>query len=171
MGPMKDPNLTTLRYKFFNPNPRGARVNDCVKRAIVVVTDKDYHEVEVEMNRLKVRKNEPYNYHHNYINYIERHLKLAWLNVNPDYGKPRWHVSTVGEALEGFEHLRFILRVSKHLIGVKNHTILDTFDGRLRDKAIYKIWVSGANEKELSILQKRLKGGGNRFVINQFNKY
>ena len=40
-------------YKYYNPHPKGLSVDDCVKRAIVVVTGMDYSKVQRELNEYK----------------------------------------------------------------------------------------------------------------------
>ena len=40
-------------YKFLNLHPQGKLVGDCAKRAIAAVENRDYMEVQRELNRLK----------------------------------------------------------------------------------------------------------------------
>ena len=40
-------------YKYYNPHPKGLSTDDCVKRAIVVVTGMDYAKVQRELNEYK----------------------------------------------------------------------------------------------------------------------
>lgn len=40
-------------YRFLNLHPKGKRVGDCVKRAIAGAENRDYMEVQRELNRLK----------------------------------------------------------------------------------------------------------------------
>ena len=40
-------------YKYYNPHPKGLSTDDCVKRAIVVVTGKDYSRIQRELNEYK----------------------------------------------------------------------------------------------------------------------
>lgn len=40
-------------YQYYNPHPRGLSTDDCVKRAIVVVTGMDYSKVQRELNEYK----------------------------------------------------------------------------------------------------------------------
>ena len=40
-------------YKYYNPHPKGLSTDDCVKRAIVVVTGMDYSKVQRELNGYK----------------------------------------------------------------------------------------------------------------------
>ena len=41
-------------YKYYNPHPKGLSTEDCVKRAIVVVTGLDYSKVQRELNEYKM---------------------------------------------------------------------------------------------------------------------
>ena len=40
-------------YKYYNPHPKGLSTDDCVKRALVVVTGRDYVTVQRELNEYK----------------------------------------------------------------------------------------------------------------------
>ncbi len=40
-------------YKYYNPHPKGLSTDDCVKRAIVVVTGMDYSKVQSDLNEYK----------------------------------------------------------------------------------------------------------------------
>ena len=40
-------------YRYYNPHPKGLLTDDCVKRAIVVVTGKSYEAVQRELNAYK----------------------------------------------------------------------------------------------------------------------
>ena len=40
-------------YKYYNPHPKGLSTDDCVKRAIVVVTGMDYSRIQRELNEYK----------------------------------------------------------------------------------------------------------------------
>lgn len=154
--------MCALDYKFFNPNPRGKIVGDCVKRAIVVATGKDYKDVELEMNRTKKVKSEPYNSKVNYVNYLENVLGLKPIKMTIKPCNKRWHVSTIDDVMKDFPKMSYIMCVSKHLIGVKNRTIYDLGDDRIRDKGIYKIWLVNATPNEWRTIQFLLGDGDDR---------
>ena len=151
-----------LGYGYFNPNPRGSITGDCVKRAIVVATGKDYHELEVMMNRTKVKKSEPYNYKPNYENTIKL-LGGTKIKMSVPKGTNRWHVTTIGKVMNKYPHVNYVLAVSKHLIGVRDKTIYDLYDDRPRDKGIYIMYIFGATAKEARDIQLACsKGNGER---------
>lgn len=147
-----------LGYCFFNPNPRGCRTGDCVKRSIVVASGMDYKELELMMNRTKVVKKQPYNYKKNYENTIKL-LGGTKIKMSVPAGTNRWHVTTIGKVMNKYPHVSYVLQVSKHLIGVRNNTIFDLYDDRDYDKGIYMMFIFGANSREISEIQYKCSQG------------
>ena len=155
------PTADMLGFCFFNPNIRGARTGDCVKRAIAVAANIDYAELELFMNRNKVNKKEPYNYQPNYEHVIDL-LGGKKIKMQVPAGKDRWHVNTIRRVMGNYPHLSYVLQVSKHLIGVRDETIFDLADDRSRNKGIYKMFVFGATEEELNAIQLACSAGAKR---------
>ena len=153
-----------LDYEYYNPNPRGKIVGDCVKRAIVVASGIDYCDLELFMRRNKVDKSQPFNFKDNYERVIDL-LGGKKINMNVPAGRDRWHVNTINSIMCSYPHISYVLRVSKHLIGVKDMTIYDTFDDRLRDKGIYVMWIFNATEEETKEIQERCSEGNRRRFI------
>lgn len=158
-------------YEYFNPNPRGAMTGDCVKRAIVVASGMDYHELEVDMNRKKKFPNQPYNYRGNYDPYVKKELGFVKIGYTTKRGDSSWHVSTIDRVLGDYPHLRFMLRVSKHLIGIKNNTIYDLYDDCYRDKMIFNVYIAGATKEEVETIKYRLNNDYRPYVHNEFTMY
>lgn len=155
-----------LNYCYYNPNIRGAITGDCVKRAIVVAADIDYRELELMMRRNKVNKERPFNDIANYEHIIDM-LGGKTVKMKTPAMMDTWHVNTIDKVMHAYPHVSFILRVSHHLIGVKDGTIYDLFDDRPRDKSIYKMWIFGATEEEHKQIQEQCsKGPGwGRFTL------
>lgn len=153
-------------YCYFNPNPRGAETGDCVKRAIVVATGKDYKELELDMNRNKRVKSERYNYRTNYTHYIEDILHGKYINMSVPKGRAKWHVNTIKKIIGEYPDLTAILVVSHHLIGIRDNTIFDLFDDRPRDKGIYKMYLFGVTDLEAAKIQSLVsEGDTKRFTL------
>lgn len=155
-----EPNRELPGYCFFNPNPRGCRTGDCVKRAIVVATGKDYKELELFMNRNKVVK-DAYNNQKNYEHVIDL-LGGKKIKMSVPAGKDRWHVTDVGHFLKDHPNITAVLQVSKHLIGVRNNIIYDLYDDRRNDKGIYKMFLFGATDEEINQIQAEASLGKTR---------
>ena len=153
-----EPDDHTLGFRYFNPNPRGSITGDCVKRAIVVATGKDYHELELFMNRNKIDKKRPYNFKENFEHSIEL-LGGVKISMAVPAGSRRWHVNSINKVMSDYPHINYCMRVSKHLIGVRNQFIFDLFDDRIRDKGIYNLFIFGATPEEAAEIQARCAQG------------
>lgn len=153
-----EPDGCTLGFSYFNPNPRGSITGDCVKRAIVVATGKDYHELELFMNRNKVRKDLAYNFKENFEHSIEL-LGGVKLSMTVPAGTRRWHVNSINKVMSDYPHINYCMRVNKHLIGVRGQTIFDLFDDRVRDKGIHNLFIFGATPEEAAEIQARCAQG------------
>lgn len=147
-----------LNFELYNPNCRGKITGDCCKRAIQVATEMDYHELEVFMNRNKVVKSQPYNYGKNYEHVINL-LGGKTIKMSVPSGKLRWHVNTIDKVMSKYSNVKYVLRVSKHMIGIKHGTIYDTFDDRRRNKGIYKMWVFNATPEQVYRIQRECSLG------------
>lgn len=153
-----EPDDHTLGFRYFNPNPRGSITGDCVKRAIVVATGKDYHELELFMNRNKIDKKRPYNFKENFEHSIEL-LGGVKISMAVPAGSRRWHVNSINKVMSDYPHINYCMRVSKHLIGVRDQFIFDLFDDRIRDKGIYNLFIFGATPEEVAEIQARCAQG------------
>ena len=153
-----EPDDHTLGFRYFNPNPRGSITGDCVKRAIVVATGKNYHELELFMNRNKIDKKRPYNFKENFEHSIEL-LGGVKISMAVPAGSRRWHVNSINKIMSDYPHINYCMRVSKHLIGVRDQFIFDLFDDRVRDKGIYNLFIFGATPEEAAEIQARCAQG------------
>lgn len=152
-------------YCRFNPNPRNKVTSDCVKRAIVVASGIAYKELELDMNRNKRIKTEPYNDKRNYEPYITQTLGGKGIGCNVPIGRKRWTTQSIAKVLQRYKSRNFILRVSHHLIGIRQGVLYDLNDIRSSEKAVYKIYVFGATEKELTEIKTILQQGDTRRFI------
>lgn len=107
-------------------------------------------------------KKRPYNFKENYEHCIEL-LGGIKIKMSVPAGTSRWHVNSINEVMHDYPHINYCIRVSKHLIGVRDETIFDLFDDRERDKGIYNIFLFGASEAEAAEIQARCsKGAGSK---------
>lgn len=123
-------------FCFCNPHPQGKLVRDCVKRAITIATNKDYMDVQRDLNRFKeITGAEKFNDNKNWKYYIEKVLKSNKLSFPAIPGEPRMN----GERFcEKFPRGTYILRMAGHLTCCKDGFIYDTWD--CSEKCVYNAW-------------------------------
>lgn len=107
-------------YKYYNPHPKGLSTDDCVKRAIVVVTGLDYSKVQRELNEHKaVTGAKSFNSIRN-LRYVEDVLKAK---------KTLFHSKlTAEEFCKKHPRGRFILDMDEHWSACVEGCIYDTWD-------------------------------------------
>lgn len=122
-------------YKFLNLHPKGKIVSDCVKRAIAGAENRDYMEVQRELNRLKKETHcDCFNNRKNITAYMRKHgyIKLSFPAVK---GEPRMN----GERFcQAYPKGRYILNMAGHLTCCVDGVIYDTWD--CSQKCVYNAW-------------------------------
>ncbi len=107
-------------YKYYNPHPKGAATDDCVKRAIVVVTGLDYEKVARALNRYKtITGAKSFNSVKN-LRYVEDVLGAKRITLD---NRP-----TAEEFCEKHPRGRYILDMDEHWSACVNGCIYDTWD-------------------------------------------
>ena len=107
-------------YKYFNPHPKGLQTDDCVKRAIVVVSGMDYTDVKRELNNYKkVTGAEKFNSRKN-LCYVEDVLNAKKITFKEKM--------TAGEFCKKHPKGRFILDMEEHWSSCVDGCIYDTWD-------------------------------------------
>ena len=123
-------------FQYSNPHPQGKQVRDCVKRAFVHVTGKSYHDIQLELNRLKkVTGAEKFNSNQNWRYYVEKVLQGKKLSFPAVKGQGR-----MTGLVFAIEHPtgKYVLRMAGHLSCCVDGKILDTWD--CSDKCVYNAW-------------------------------
>ena len=112
-----------MAYKFFNPNPDGKLVDDCVIRALSSVLDMDWDSVAVKLCVYQIKNHDMQN-----SNYV-------WAEMLEDYGFKRYIIPdtcpkcyTVRQFTKDFPIGTFLLATGTHVIAVKDGDYLDTFN-------------------------------------------
>ena len=120
-------------YQYLNVNPENKRVRDCVKRAITLVAEMDYHQVQLELNRYKkVTGAKYYNSDYNPHKYCENVLKMEKLSFPAKRGVPRMN----GERFcTSYPKGRYILNMADHWSSCIDGVIYDTWD--CSEKCVY----------------------------------
>ena len=107
-------------YKYYNPHPKGLSVDDCVKRAIVVVTGWDYAVVQRQLNEYKkVTGAKSFNSVKN-LRYVEDVLNAKRIEA--------FSKTTVEEFCEQHPRGRYILDMDEHWSACVDGCIYDTWD-------------------------------------------
>lgn len=107
-------------YKYYNPHPKGLSTDDCVKRAIVVVTGMDYMEVQRELNRYKkVTGAEKFNSIKN-LCYVENVLRANKIHLKKKF--------TTEDFCKKYSRGRYILDMDEHWSACVDGCIYDTWD-------------------------------------------
>ncbi len=150
------------RAKYF----KAKDVNDCAVRAIAIATQQDYLDVYNSLKALNkgksCRNGTPKVVDKKYL----ADYGATKVNMNPQTGRGRWHVTTIDKVMKDYPHIHYILQVSKHLIAGQGDTIFDTFDDRPRDKGIYIMWLINDTEEEAKSIQAKVSlGTARRFEL------
>ena len=107
-------------YQYYNPHPGGVTTDDCVKRAIVVVTGMDYAKVQRELNLYKkVTGAKSFNSIQN-LRYVEDVLKASKIPLESNL--------TAEEFCKKHPHGRYILDMNEHWSACVDGCIFDTWD-------------------------------------------
>lgn len=138
-------------YKFFNAHPEGKRVKDCVKRAITLVAQMDYHEVQLELNRYKkVTGAKVYNERKNCGAYCEKVLCMSKLSFPAEKGVARMDGDSFTRA---YPKGRYILNMAGHWTACVDGVIYDTWD--CREKCVYTAYKMNSKEEIANIKKEQ----------------
>jgi hypothetical protein len=119
-------------YQYYNPHPKGLSTNDCVKRAIVVVTGMDYLKVQSELNEHKaVTGAKSFNSVKN-LCFVEDVLKAKRITFKKEL--------TAEDFCKKYPRGRFILDMDEHWSACVDGCIYDTWDcGQKKVNFVYEI--------------------------------
>ena len=107
-------------YKCYNPHPKGLSTDDCVKRAIVVATGRDYATVQRELNEYKKITGAKFFNSAKNLRYVEDVLKAKKKSFNKKI--------TADEFCEQHPRGRYILDMDEHWSACVDGCIYDTWD-------------------------------------------
>lgn len=123
-------------FVYENPHPQGKLVSDCVKRALTIVTGRDYDIIKRELNRLKKTTGaKAFNDNKNWKYFVNNIMHYEKLSFPAEKGKPRMNGKTF---CEQFPKGVYLLRMAHHLSACVNGVICDTWD--CSDKCVYNAW-------------------------------
>ena len=112
-------------WAYYNPNPRDARVGDCVIRAICAVTGDDWDDVYTGVTLQGYALKDMPSANHVWRAYLRsKGFKQAVIpNTCPD-------CYTVNDFADDHPKGRFVLGTGVHAVGIVDGRVLDTWDSR-----------------------------------------
>lgn len=123
-----------MAFVFRNPHPEGLRVGDCMKRAFVLSTGINYHDMQVMLNRYKKVKGK--DAWKDFIVDVLGGIKHQG-DMQHEYCGRRYTVAEFASD-PTWRGKTAILRVAKHLVCTKDGNYYDTWDSG--SKGVYIAW-------------------------------
>ena len=118
-------------YSFYNPHPKGLLTGDCVKRALTRASGKDYHQIQLDLNRLKkITKSKAFNDNKNWLHYVEKDLHGTKLG--------EYRNMKIGDFAKLGLQGKFVISCRGHLTIVEDGILYDTWNSSF--KAIGRVW-------------------------------
>ena len=106
-----------MAYKFYNANPHGNRIEDCVIRCMSVLTNRSWRSVYDEMSYLAGNEGRMFDN----VPFVEDYL-------DDRYPRECHYAKTVGEFVEEHPYGKYAITMNGHITPVINGTIYDTFN-------------------------------------------
>ena len=126
----------SIYFEYYNANPKGINVKDCVKRAISKAANMSYRDVSLALNRYKkISGCDKFNNNKNYKDYLVKVLHAAKESYPAMAGFPRMNGETFAKTHPSG---RYVLRMAGHLSCCVDGIIYDTWD--CSDKCVYMSW-------------------------------
>lgn len=117
-----------VNYRNCNPHPQGKNVGDCVKRAITIASEINYHDIAIMLNRFKKEtRTHKFNNGDNWKPFVEQVL-LGEKNQGDMQHEFYGHRYTVSDFARYWDNCKSILRCSKHIVATKDGYFYDTWD-------------------------------------------
>lgn len=104
-------------YKFYNANPFGRRIDDCVLRSISLLTNRTWEETYDEMAYLASLKG----YTTENVDFVEDYL-------DDRYPRECHYSKTVGEFAEEHPYGKYAITMNGHITALIDGVLFDTFD-------------------------------------------
>lgn len=104
-------------YKFYNANPYGNDIADCVVRSLAVLTDKNWREVYDELTDLAGDMGLMFDR----VEFVENYLDSR-------YTRECHYSKTVGEFAKEYPYGRYAVTMNGHITAIIDGVIIDTFN-------------------------------------------
>lgn len=106
-----------MRFEYYNANPKGNSISDCVIRAISVLTGRSWYEVYDELSDLARKDGLLFSN----VVFVEDYL-------DERYPRECHYAKTVGEFATEYPVGRYAITVNGHITALVDGTLVDTFD-------------------------------------------
>ena len=104
-------------YNYYNANPYNRHIDDCVVRAISVLTNRNWYDVYDELSDLASDKGLMFDS----VEFVEDYLDKR-------YPRECHYAKTVGEFANEFPYGKYAVTMNGHITAILNGTIKDTFN-------------------------------------------
>lgn len=108
-----------MSYRYVNQNPHGRHIDDCVLRALSLLTDRSWREVQDELSDIANRDG----YMIDDVDFVEDYL-------DDRYPRECHYSKTIGEFAEEYPHGKYAVTSNGHITAIVNGVVFDTFDPR-----------------------------------------
>jgi hypothetical protein len=139
-------------FQQTNPHPQGKLVGDCVKRAITIASEINYHDIAIMLNRFKKETGcHKFNNSDNWKPFVEQVL-LGRKNKGDMRTEFYGRRYTVDDWARYWDSDKAILRLSHHLVATKNGNYYDTWN--CGSKSVYIAYFIPSYEKIVEHIKK-----------------
>ena len=104
-------------FRYYNANPYGNNISDCVIRSISVLTNRNWHDVYDELSDLAGDVGLLFSN----VNFVEDYLDKR-------YPRECHYSKTVGEFAKEYPYGKYAITMDNHITSLVNGEIIDTFD-------------------------------------------
>lgn len=104
-------------YRYYNANPRGRHISDCVIRAISLLTNREWEEVSNELNYLASDDG-----------YLLSDVAFVEDYLDDRYNRECHYSKTVGEFAKEYPYGKYAITMNGHITALIDGVIYDTFD-------------------------------------------
>lgn len=143
-----------MNFEYFNPHPEGLIIGDCAIRAGVVASNYNYYDVEKKLKGNKI-----------YL-IIDGYKELGGITIE----FPRVPVNVVCNLCEKYSQYNYILIFDTHCAGIRENTIYDLFDCRIKNKNVNYLTIFKATNDEIEMLKRELKLLIEDYIIDKMMK-
>lgn len=105
-----------MKYYFYNANPYGNDISDCVIRCLAVLTDKSWREVYDELTYLAGNEGLTFDR----VEFVEDYL-------DERYPRECHYSKTVEEFAREYPYGRYAVTMDGHITAIIDGTVIDTF--------------------------------------------
>lgn len=143
-----------MNFIYFNPNPDGQLIGDCIIRAAVAATDAPYNYIKYKLENKKLPA------------ILDCYKALGATT----FGNLNVPASVVCSFCEQHSYHSFILIFNDHCAGIRNNTIYDTFDCRIKDHNVQCLSVFYLSDDEIEDFGNKLNDYIFKYLYDEAEK-